>query len=779
MTRFQKILLAGAAIAAIAPAAANADQTSSGAPPGNTTQVADAGTPQLASNGMAAPETVVVTARHTAEREEDVPISMSVLSGDQLDQNGSYTLYDLQHSVPGLVAYDSNPRNSSIGIRGLGVTSAQDGLDTSVGVYVDGVYEGRPGMALADLIDIDQLEVLRGPQGTLYGRNAAAGALNITTKAPSFDPSFTAEGSFGSYDYNQERFTATGPLADDLAYRLTGYNTYRDGTTYNYKTGGNDNGLERNGGRLQLLYTPTSNLTVRLIADFSTENDTSNVSSITLLLPSTLSTAVAHTQTALAETGWTPIATPHQTGINAIQDMRTRQGSSSAQIDYNLGWAEFTSISAFRYWSFYPLQDSDSTPLDILQVNVAKTRDWQETQEFRLASKPGGDFSWQVGAFYFHQFLLDHYILNQYGYDAGAFLTNYARLSNPAAPAVTIAPGSQYLDNVATTADSVAGFAQANWEIFKGLTLTGGIRFTQDWRSGTAQSSVDGTIPTSLTPAIGVDQSISGDNVSGLGSLSYKIADDSLVYASWSQGYQSAGLNLDSAVPSSEVIVQPEQANDYEVGIKQGLLDDHLVFNGDLYWTVLSGLQANYYPSNGAKSYLTNVGRVLARGAEIEADYAVDDHFSFGVNGSYNDAYYSSYTNAPCPIGTTGICNLTGKPVYEAPRWVGNANASYGFDYSASIHPYANAQYSYTSDYNGTIDDSPYTRVKAYGLLNLRVGAALNGGKYDVAFWVNNALDKHYFVTGGLASLPGASSFGVAEEPGTPLTFGVTARANF
>lgn len=375
--------------------------------------------------------------------------------------------------------------------------------------------------------------------------------------------------------------------------------------------------------------------------------------------------------------------------------------------------------------------------------------------------------------------LLDHYILNQYGYDAGAFLTNYARLSNPAAPAVTIAPGSQYLDNVATTADSVAGFAQANWEIFKGLTLTGGIRFTQDWRSGTAQSSVDGTIPANLTPAIGVDQSISGDNVSGLGSLSYKIADDSLVYASWSQGYQSAGLNLDSAVPSSEVIVQPEQSNDYEVGIKQGLLDDHLVFNGDLYWTVLSGLQANYYPSNGAKSYLTNVGRILARGAEIEADYAVDDHFSFGVNGSYKDAYYSSYTNAPCPIGTTGICNLTGKPVYEAPRWVGNANASYGFDYSASIHPYANAQYSYTSDYNGTIDDSPYTRVKGYGLLNLRVGAALNGGKYDVAFWVNNALDKHYFVTGGLASLPGASSFGVAEEPGTPLTFGVTARANF
>jgi iron complex outermembrane receptor protein len=771
MYAYRRILLAGVASAALSSTIAKAD-------PAPTTQVAATETAALSNSNAATPETVVVTARHTQEREEDVPISMSVLTGDALDQRGGYTLYDLQHSVPGLVAYDSNPRNSSIGIRGLGVTSAQDGLDTTVGVYVDGVYLGRPGMALSDLIDIDQVEVLRGPQGTLFGRNAAAGALNITTKAPSFDSSLTGEVSVGSYDYNQERFTATGPLDDDIAYRLTGYNTYRNGVTHNYKTGENDNGLDRSGGRAQLLFTPTGDLTIRLIADYAVEDDTENVSTITRLLPNSLSAAVANTKKALAQTGWTPLAAPNETGINAIQDMRTRQGSGSAQIDYNLGWADFTSISAFRYWSFFPLQDSDNTPLDILQVNVADTRDWQETQEFRLASKSGGHFSWQTGVFYFHQFLRDGYILNQYGYDAGTFLTNYARTTNPAAPAVTIAPGSKYFDNVSTTADSVAVFGQANWEIFKGLTLTGGIRFTQDWRDGTAHSAVYGAIPASLTPAINVNQDISGQNVSGLGSLAYKLAEDSLIYASWSQGYQAAGLNLDSAVQPSQVIVQPEQTNNYEIGVKQGLLDDHLVINGDLYWTVLSGLQANYYPPNGAKSYLTNAGRVRARGAEVEADYVVDEHFSFGLNGSYNDAVYSYYPDAPCPIGTTGICNLTGRPVYEAPRWIGNANASYGFDYSANIHPYASAQYSITSGYNGTIDDSPFTRMKGYGLLNLRVGASLAGGKYDVAAWVKNALDKHYFVSSGLASLPGASSFAVAEQPGVPLTFGATFRVN-
>ena len=191
---------------------------------------------------------MIVTARHTQEREQDVPISMSVVTSDSLDQTGGYTLADIQHTIPGLVSYNSNPRNSSVGIRGLGVTSAQDGLDTSVGVYVDGVYLGRPGMALDDLIDVDQIEVLRGPQGTLYGRNSSAGAINITTKAPSFTPSLTAELSSGSYTYNQERFTATGPLIDGLlAFRLTGFNTYRDGYTDNYTTKGRDNGIERSG----------------------------------------------------------------------------------------------------------------------------------------------------------------------------------------------------------------------------------------------------------------------------------------------------------------------------------------------------------------------------------------------------------------------------------------------------------------------------------------------------------------------------------------------------
>ncbi|HEY4078815.1 MAG TPA: TonB-dependent receptor [Rhizomicrobium sp.] len=763
MTHFRYFLLAGTALAAL-PLPSFAQEA---------TQVA-----ALDSSYVPQTESVIVTARHTQEREQDVPISMSVLTADSLDATGAYTLADIQHQIPGLVSYNSNPRNSSVGIRGLGVTSAQDGLDTSVGVYVDGVYLGRPGMALQDLIDVEQVEVLRGPQGTLYGRNSSAGAINITTKAPSFDPSLTAEVSGGSYTYNQERFTATGPLIDGvLAYRLTAFNTYRDGYTNNYKTGGRDNGVNRSGVRGQLLATPNTDLSIRWIGEYSVEDDTSNGSVITQILPDSVGIATARTKAALSAAGWTPFAS-NSTGTNSIHNMRTRQAATSVEVDYDLGWANATSITAYRQWEFFPLQDSDNTPLDILQVNVARTRDVQATQEFRLASKPGS-FTWQTGVFLFHQNLRDNYILNQYGYNAGAFLTNYARQSNPTAAAVTITPGAQYIDDVRSRTDSVAVFGQFNWEIVTGLTLTGGVRFTQDWRDGAAVSSVKGTIPASLTPAINYNLRIDGNNVSGLASLAYKLDDNSLLYATYSNGYKAAGLNLDAAVPAAGLVLQPELTDNYEVGTKFSLLDNKLFVKADVYWTELSGLQANYYPPDGSKSYLTNAGNVRARGVELETTYAVTRNFNLGVNGAYNEATYTSYPAAPCPIGTTGLCSLTGWPVYEAPKWVANVNASYSWDYNANTRPYLSAQYSYTSRYNGTIDDSPYTQIPGYSLVNLRIGAALANGKYDVAVWANNAFDQRYYTSTALASLPGASSFGVSGAPGTPRLLGATFRANF
>jgi iron complex outermembrane receptor protein len=723
---------------------------------------------------------VVVTARRTNERAQDVPIALSVVGGVALERSGAYTTLDLQQQTPSLTVYNSNPRNSSIGVRGIGVSSASDGLDTSVGVYVDNVYMGRPGMSLADLIDVDRVEVLRGPQGTLFGRNNSAGVLNITTRKPEFEPGLNVEASLGDYAYNQERISLTGPLIDDrLAYRVTGFNTHRDGVLPNSTTGVAGNSIGRSGARLQLLAAPTDKLTLRLIGDYSIEDDTCCVGVTKVVLPTTLNAATANTFKTLAALGYVPAATTADSRGNAPQDMRTDQKGLSLQADYDLGWATATSITAWRYWHFDPLQDSDGTPLDVIQVNVAKTRDDQVSQELRLASKPGR-FTWQVGAYAFHQRLEDHYILNQFGTDASAYYTYYARLTNPNAAATVIAAGSQYIDDTASNTDSLAAFGQANYNITDRLILTGGVRYTHDRRTGVSDTSTFLSPNAATSIPFHYNVVASGDNVSWLGSVSYKVQKDVLTYVSYSTGYKGAGLNLNSAVtPGTPLVLQPEKVRNWEVGLKSQFWDRRITLNLNGFWTELTGLQANIYPSTGARSYLANVGAIRSRGIELDGSIKADRHLTLSVDGAYNDAVYTRYPNGPCPVGVAGVCNLTGARVFEAPRWIGNATADVHFDEVGKAKPYALAQYSYRSDAFGTVDDSPYGLIPAHGVVNFRVGATFAEGKYDVSAWADNAFDTRYFQNLGTTSIVGTSPFAFAGQLGTPRTIGGTIRAHF
>lgn len=726
-------------------------------------------------------EEITVTARRQEERAQDVPITLAVVSGNALERTGGYTLPDIQARTPSLTAYNSNPRNSSVGIRGIGVSSASDGLDTSVGVYIDNVYLGRPGMALADLIDVERVEVLRGPQGTLFGRNNSAGVLNITTRKPEFEFGGSAELSVGNYGYNQERVSVTGPIIDDLlAFRVTGFNTARKGVLPNAKTGVAGNSIGRSGLRAQLLAQPNDDLTVRLIADYSREDDTCCVSATKVVLPASLSANTGRTLQALAALGYVPTANATSSRNNAIQNMITDQKGVSLQADWALGGGlNLTSISAWRYWHFAPLQDSDSTPLDVIQVNVAQTKTNQYSQELRLASDPGR-FNWQVGAFVFHNRLRDHFILNQFGYDASAFYTTYARLANPAAAAIVIAPGSQYIDDVDTSVTSFAGFGQANFEIVDGLTLTGGIRYTRDKREGTSVTSIVGTPNPATSLPFNYDVTVKDSNVSYLLSASYKVSPDVLLYASYSTGYKGSGLNLNSAVtPGTPLVLDPEKVRNWEAGIKSELFGQRLTLNLSAFWTELSGLQANIVPTNGNRSYLANVGDVRSRGVEVDANWRVTRELTLTANGSYNQAIYTSYPNAPCPVGVTGVCNLTGRPLWQAPKWIGNLIVDYERPLTEHVDGYAIAQLSYRSWVFGAADDGPYSRIPGYAVANVRAGVKFADGQYDLSAWINNLFDKRYFQNLTTAQIVGASPFAYQGQLGAPRTVGATFRANF
>jgi len=551
----------------------------------------------------------------------------------------------------------------------------------------------------------------------------------------------------------------------------------------NLKTDTSDNSIGRSGARLQFLFTPTSQLRIRLIADASTEDDTCCVSVLKSLLPASLSTGTAATLGAFHALGYNPVATTAYTQVNSPQDMLTDQHSVSAEIDYDLGWGNLTSISAWRYWHFHPLQDSDGTPLDIIQVNVAQTKDNQYTQELRLASNPGR-FNWQTGVFFFHQDLYDHYILNQFGADAGAFYTIYNNLAKgtPLVPGTTIASGSQYIGDTTADEDSDAVFAQANYKLLDNLTLTGGVRYTYEFKHGITNTSTVGTPygPTSIP--FNDDAGVAAGNVSYLGSVAYKITPHILTYVSYSTGYQAPGLNLNSApLAGASIILAPENVSDIEVGVKSTLFGDSVVANVDLFSEYLTGLQANITPIGGGKSYLANVGDIRSQGVEGEVDWRVTEGLTLSANGSYNDAHYTSYPNAPPPAGepsTVVTQTLTGRPVFQAPKWVGNLIARYEWEMGDSIKPYAQAQYSYRSSVFGDVQDSPGSLIPAYSLLNARVGAKF-GEHYDASLWVQNALNQVYYQTLGAASITGAGTYGFSGLLGAPRTFGATLRVNF
>jgi len=723
---------------------------------------------------------LIVTARLQAERAQDVPIPLSVISGESLEEKGAYTLEDIQRQVPSFVALNSNPRNSSVGIRGVGISTASDGLDTSVGFYFDGVYLGRPGMALADLIDVESFEILRGPQGTLYGRNTSAGVVSVRTRKPSFTPEATVEASIGNYKYNQQKLSITGPLIDGLlAYRLTAFNTHRDGVLDNIKTGVSANSVGRSGARLQLLATPSADITARFIAEYSQEDDTCCVGVLTKVIPGSIGGAgTTRTLAALAALGYVPQPSLDYTQNNAIQNMRTDQDALSLQVDWDLGWGDLTSITAYRHWHFDPLQDSDGTPLDIIQVNVARTHTWQYSQELRVASKPGR-LNWQAGLYLFQQRLKDNYILNQFGYDAGAFYTALQRQTNPNAPPVVIAPGSQYLGDTASNSKSAAVFGQANFEATDKLILTAGLRYTKDSRDGVTVTSTKGTPygPTSIM--FNYDTEVKGDNFSYLLSASYKLSPDNLVYASYSTGYKAAGLNLNAAVsPGSPLVVEPEEVRNWELGSKNQFLDRRLSLNVSAFWTELEGLQANI-ALPGIRSYLANVGDVRSRGVELDGSYEITPELTFSANGSWIDATYSSYPNAPCPVGKTAPCDLTGERLFQSPEYIANATVRYERPLRDDVLGYGLVQYAYRSEQEGTVQADPLTRIPAYSLINARVGAKFGDGRYDLSLWADNLLDETYFQSSGTASIVGASAYGVSARLGAPRTIGATLRATF
>ncbi|WP_259755247.1 TonB-dependent receptor [Pseudomonas sp. GCEP-101] len=728
---------------------------------------------------------VTVTARRREEDSQKVPTPITVVGGETLETQRVYKVQDLQQILPSVNVAFIHARQSSIAVRGIGNNPASDGLEGSAGVYLDNVYLGRPGMAVFDLLDIEQLELLRGPQGTLFGKNTTAGVLNITTRAPTFTPERSVEVSGGQDGYFQGKGTVSGALTDTLAGRVSAYRTRDDGYIKNIHDDNYLNGGERQGIRGQLLFKPNEDFDLRWINDYN-EEDSSNGSMVVY------GAADRFWQRAAA-VGASPIRDPdrHKVNINSRQHVSVHQGGSSVEANWNLnGGYKLTSISAYRYWHFTPANDEQLNVSAINNTGV-EVHDRQFSQEIRLASPTGGFFDYVLGAYAFNQ-NLGNKTFTDYGPLADRYLlgTNLNALNNTYSKA-----------NGKINTDSFALFAQGTWHLTDKLDFTAGLRGTYEEKD----AKVERFSPVGGAPVTGVgavvrrnqlgaydsgDLSLYSFAPSALLSLSYQFTDDLLGYASLSHGEKSGGVNLAVAsaptAGADSLLVGPERANDAELGIKTTLFDNRLQLNTNIFWTGIHGYQATtlYQPPGSTQlvSVLSNAGSVRSRGLEFEATALPIRGLTLNFNGSYNDVTYLSFKDAPCPAEVStqpnapATCDLTGQRVVGASKWIANLNGEYAWNLDDGIRPYVTGSYSYRSEAEGTLDNSDLSKIDGYGLANFSVGLRkdIGDGQLDASVWLKNAFDKDYYLA-AFASINGSYTASV----GQPRTLGASVRYDF
>ena len=751
----------------------------------DTTGDADGAT-QLALNSRDGfgVEQVTVTARFRKENQQDVPIALTALSGTQIDNLGTTQVSQLQFLVPNLVVVTPNPRQTAFSIRGIGNNPAADGLSASVGLYLDGVYLDRPGMAAFDLLDISQIEVLRGPQGTLFGRNTTGGAVSIQSLQPSFDFAAKASVSVGDYGLQQYQGTVSGPLSDHWAFRLSGYTTYRGGYLHDVYTGGANDSLDRQGLRAQLLYKPSDDLSWRLIFELGHQDDTTGSAVLYNLGPSTSANArfVPYTIWA-ANLGITPVFDPTSLkgDQNLPQRLVERQYAGTSILDWTLNGYTLTSVTGYRHWSFRPHNDFDWTYADVIRNNGAEDFVQQFSQEVRLASPTDGDFDYVLGLYYFSRWL-DNHSFTLYGsqYAAGLGAAGNPALNN----------GETHSYGGISTFN-YAAFAQGTWHISPQWDLTIGGRETYELTRGRVQRlpfvGGSGTPPVTVAPFSG-DIAVAKATPSGLFTLSYKPQEGLLVYGTVSYGAKAGGFNSPTVpqsntgafLPMSSLTVKPEKAVNFEVGTKTSWFDGRLTANLDLYWVDIYGYQSNSVlpvASGGLQSVITNVGAVRSRGVEGEVVAHPFDGLILNGSFGFTDAFYRKFTNAPAIQGSTATTqDLRGRPVVQAPRWTLNAGGTYTQPLTDDLAAYAGVDVAYKSKFYGYVDDSDYSLIDAYTVVNLRTGVTFGDGRYDVSAWVRNASDARYF---NMVTPAATGSGGYFAFPAEPRTAGVTLKANF
>lgn len=744
MKAIRLIFLASTAMATPALAQGQARSLTSGDP----VAVAPASDAQNALNSR----DIIVTAQKREGTVQQTPLAISAVGGAELQSRQITNIEALAPSLPG-VSFGQQAGFARIFIRGLGLDVSAGGQEGRIAFHTDGVYISRPSAQLSSFFDVNRVEVVRGPQGTLYGRNATGGAINVITNDPENSLGGFVRGTVGNYHLFQQEGALTGPITDGISGRIAFINTDRGGYGKNLTLGQDIDDEHSYALRGKLKIAPSEDFSLILSADYSHQNDRAFYNHFTGRGAGVNAAGVSTPTRATALGGLVP-SNPRDTFANTPWvNYRTFWGLG-ATATANLGFATLTSITGYRDSKMETRGDHEDTQIDVSHYQVNEYSK-QYSEELRLDGDIGR-LKWLIGGFYFHEKIY-----------AESVFSPFLSFTSPAFPS----RGAVFNGHFKTDAQAV--FGQLDYEIIDNVTLSAGLRYSHEKKSIDQRGAVELFVPYSngFTPnyTLFQDRSITFNSTTPRFSVEWKPSNNLLFYATYAKGFKSGGFSLTNFTS----IVKPEKLEDFEGGFKVTVMNGGLRVNGSVFHYNYDDLQVQKVLGN--TSIVVNAASAKVDGVEGEIVIRPVQGLELSANGSYLDARFTDFVSADEARPALGNIDLSGNRLAGSPKWAGNAAAQYTI-------PVASGDVQVRGEvvYKGLIYYSFYNRPDVAQDSNTKFNANLNyngNSGVTVSLWIKNIGNKRTYGS----QQPGAGFLGfpIIGIYDPPRTFGVSVGYRF
>lgn len=766
-----------------------------------------------ASQSSNEPAAIVVTAQKRSERLQEVPVAVTVVSGNALSVAPRPSIETATQLVPSLNFLKSGTTlNQTIFLRGVGTASFSIAGEPSVSTVVDGVVYARSGEAFSDLIDIDQMEVLRGPQGTLFGKNASAGVINITTKQPASALGGSLEASYFTKSEVRVRGVVNIPLAPNLLSRWTAFYGNYDGNIRNLAVDRRVNGYRHYGARGQIVFDPSDRLKISLIGDYHHNND--DCCAEIIATPPLTAAGVPTTSIISAALPVPKGKDTREISQNLVTSTHESGWGLSGQADIGVGNHTLTSITAYRKWNNTEIRDGDFLPQAYVGFNQLHDFGPQKsstfTQEIRLTSPAAQFLSYVLGGYYSRAKSERIFTRNDVVCSAQAGATGLIPCGSANATPSTFPTGTA---DFGSTFTNLAAFGQATANFTDRLRLVAGLRYSHDKLSvfhirrspltgpGIQPNFDQGVfdayqalVNSGVSPAVAVNTAVASSNgipwrdsttssnLSGKAALQYDFSRRIMGYVSYTRGYKGPAYNVFYNLTATGTnVIDPETSNSYEVGLKNTLFGGTLVLNVDAFYAKYHNFQANNpdVVAGVVVTRFTNAGDVSTRGVEADLYWRPLDGLTVSGGVAYTDAHVDQFTVAPGAPASAVI--PAGTPLSYAPKWKGSLSADYKIRNGGPVIYYLGASGNAQTSQLSVFAPSPVQRelglIDGYSIVNLYAGISDRLDRYHLTFQVRNLFDTHYVA----AIQPGgpAGSYRYQIPRDADRYYGVSLRANF